>query len=59
MPRPPRTIQGNIIYHVLNRANARMQIFEKEKDYLAFEKILIEAKEKYPMRILAYCLDML
>ena len=33
-----------------------MQIFEKEKDYIAFEKILIEAKEKYPMRILAYCL---
>ena len=56
MPRPPRKIEGNIIYHVLNRANARMQIFEKEKDYLAFEKILAEAKEKYPMRVLAYCL---
>ena len=56
MPRPPRTIQGDTIYHVLNRANARMQIFEKEKDYLAFEKILTEAKDKYPMRILAYCL---
>lgn len=56
MPRPPRKIEGDLIYHVLNRANARMQIFEKEKDYLAFENILIEAKEKYPMRILAYCL---
>ena len=56
MPRPPRTIQGNTIYHVLNRANARMQIFEKEKDYFTFEKILIEAREKYPMRILAFCL---
>lgn len=56
MPRPLRTIEGNTVYHVLNRANARMQVFEKNKDYLAFEKILIEAKEKYPMRILAYCL---
>lgn len=56
MPRPPRKIEGNTIYHVLNRANARMQIFEKEKDYLAFENIIIEAKEKYPMRILSYCL---
>jgi len=56
MPRPPRKIEGDIVYHVLNRANAKMQIFEKEKDYLAFEEILNEAKEKYPMRILAYCL---
>lgn len=56
MPRPPRTIEVDTVYHALNRANARMRIFEKEKDYLAFEKILIEAKGKYPMRILAYCL---
>jgi len=56
MPRPPRTIEDNATYHVLNRANARIKIFEKEKDYLSFEKVLVEAKEKYPMRILAYCL---
>lgn len=56
MPRPPRTIEPDTVYHVLNRANGRMPIFEKEKDYLAFEKVLQEAKEKYPMRILAYCL---
>jgi len=56
MPRPPRITEGNIVYHILNRANARMRIFEKEKDYLAFEKIITEAKEKHPMRILAYCL---
>lgn len=55
MPRPPRAIEGEAVYHVLNRANARMQIFEKEKDFFAFEQIIIEAKEKYPMRILAYC----
>lgn len=56
MPRPPRTIEANTVYHILNRANARMRIFKKEKDYIAFEKVLVEAKEKYPMRILAYCL---
>lgn len=56
MPRAPRSIIGNTVYHVLNRANARMQIFEKEKDYEAFENVLIEAKEKYPMRTLAYCM---
>jgi len=56
MPRPVRKIERDSIYHVLNRANGRMQIFEKEKDYVAFEKIIIEAKEKYPMRILSYCI---
>lgn len=33
-----------------------MTIFKKEEDYGAFEKVLVEAKERYPMRILAYSL---
>lgn len=33
-----------------------MRIFKKEKDYQAFVDLLGEAKEKYPMRLLAYCL---
>lgn len=45
-----------MIYHVLNRANGKTKIFRKDKDYEAFEKILVEAKEKQRMRILAYCL---
>lgn len=32
------------------------KIFRKEKDYAAFEKILFEAKEKYNIRILAFCM---
>lgn len=56
MARIPRAAIGNTIYHVLNRANGREKIFNQEKDYLAFEKILFEAKEKYPMRILSYCI---
>lgn len=56
MARALRSATGNIVYHVLNRANGRMQIFRKDKDYEAFEKILSEAKEKYLMRILSYCL---
>lgn len=45
-----------MVYHVLNRANGRMKIFRKDKDYEAFEHILEEAKVKHPMHILAYCL---
>jgi putative transposase len=56
MPRPQRTDAGNYVYHVLNRANARVQIFDNEKDYKLFLDILEEAKEKFDMRILAYCI---
>lgn len=54
MPRINRIDVGDIIYHVINRANARMQIFNKDKDYELFEKALEEAKEKFDMRVLAY-----
>lgn len=56
MARIPRNAVGNVVYHILNRANGREQIFKKEKDYEAFMKILMEAKEKYPMRILSFCI---
>ncbi len=56
MGRPHRAAQGGYVYHVLNRANARMTIFEKPDDYLAFEKVLAEAIERTQTRLLAYCL---
>ncbi|MBI4022139.1 MAG: transposase [Candidatus Andersenbacteria bacterium] len=45
-----------MVYHVLNRANGRLKIFRRPKDYEAFEQILLAAKKKQPMRLLAYCL---
>lgn len=56
MARVPRLVVGDIVYHVLNRANGRMLIFQKDKDYEAFEKVLTEAKGRHSMRILSYCL---
>jgi putative transposase len=56
MGRPLRSAPGGYVYHALNRANARMTIFEDEADYQAFEKILLEAVERTQMRLLAYCL---
>jgi putative transposase len=44
------------VYHVLNRANARLPIFEKTADYEAFEQILAEGVERYQPRLLSYCL---
>lgn len=56
MGRPHRAAEGGYVYHVLNRANARMTIFGDETDYQAFEKVLIEAVERTDTRLLAYCL---
>jgi putative transposase len=55
MGRAIRTVAGGFAYHVLNRANARMRIFDKSEDYEAFERILVEAVRRVKMRLLAYC----
>ena len=44
-----------MVYHVLNRANARMAIFEKPEDFAAFEGVLEEAAARTQTRLLAYC----
>jgi putative transposase len=44
------------VYHALNRAVARLPLFEKDGDYEAFERVMAEAQAEHPMRLLAYCL---
>jgi len=44
-----------MVFHVLNRGVARMQVFEKAGDYQAFERVLKETLEEAPMPIGAYC----
>ena len=39
MPRALRVAPGGVVFHVLNRANGRRVIFEKDEDYRAFEAI--------------------
>jgi putative transposase len=55
MPRSQRASQGELIYHVLNRANAGLSLFEKDQDFAAFEKVLVQAHERVSMRTIAYC----
>ena len=55
MGRPKRAADGGVIYHVLNRANARLTIFEKDEDYEAFERVLHEAVKRTATRLVAYC----
>lgn len=56
MPRVTRTDVGGEVYHILNRANARVQIFDNDEDYKIFENILGDAVKRFDMRLLAYCL---
>jgi len=56
MPRVARIAPGDVIFHVLNRGNARSQIFEKDQDYKAFERVLAETARTTSVRILAYCI---
>ncbi len=56
MPRTARASRGGYCYHVLNRGNGRNTVFHKDGDYAAFVKLLNEADERTPIRLLAYCL---
>jgi putative transposase len=47
---------GGLAYHVLNRANPGLPMFEDEADYALFEAIMGEARRRTSMRLLAYCL---
>ncbi|MGH7796267.1 MAG: transposase [Candidatus Binatia bacterium] len=56
MPRVARIAPAGFIFHVLNRGNARGQIFEHERDYEAFERVMTESADRIAIRILAYCI---
>lgn len=56
MPRTARASRGGYCYHVLNRGNGRAEVFHKADDYRAFVRLIGEACERLPLRVLAYCL---
>ncbi len=56
MPRQPRAAPGGYVYHAINRAVARLPLLQKDGDYQAFERVLVEAMAKHPVRLLSYCL---
>jgi len=54
MARPLRVDIAGQVYHVINRSNGRVKIFEEDWMYKDFEYLLGEVKEQFDMRILAY-----
>ncbi len=45
-----------MIYHVLNRANARRPFFDSAAEFAAFEEVLSEAQQEHPVPVLAFCI---
>lgn len=50
-----RPTPGGLVYHALNRANARVPIFQTDGDYRAFLDIVAETHAEFPIEILSYC----
>jgi putative transposase len=56
MPRTTRAIIAGCCYHVINRANAGLQIFNDRADYLSFLSLLNESQKRLHLPLLAACL---
>src|SRR5438067_1726188 len=56
MSRTARAAPPGLVYHVLNRSVGRMKMFRRDADFDAFERIIREAHERHPLRLLDYCI---
>jgi putative transposase len=45
-----------LVFHVVNRAAKRATLFDDVGDYEAFERVLMEAIERFNVALFAYCL---
>lgn len=54
MPRTARASAGGYCDHVLNRGNARSEVFHEPADYAAFTATMAEADLRVPMRRIAH-----
>lgn len=56
MPRTGRIVEPYSVQHVVNRGNARHQLFRDHEDYEEFISLLCMASEIVPIPLFAYCL---
>ncbi len=54
MPRTKRADEAGGIYHALNRGNGKQTVFHKDGDFEAFERVVVEGLEKFPVDLFAY-----
>ena len=56
MPRRPRRTGDTACFHIVNRSAGRVPLFRRASDYRAFIEILRAGLERYPARLISYCL---
>jgi len=56
MPKRWTAGTAGMVFHVVNRGVRRAQLFHEPTDYDAFMRTLMEAHERFPVRLFAYCL---
>ena len=56
MARALRRTAPHCFHHVCNRGVRKRTIFHKDGDYKAFIKVLVEALNKFGLRVIAFCL---
>jgi putative transposase len=56
MGRAPRVDIAGLMYHVINRSNGRVELFNTDGDYQSIENSIVEAHDEYAVNIYAYCI---
>lgn len=56
MPRTARASRAGVLYHVINRGNARATVFHDAADYDRFVGLIRRSLEGAPVEVHAYCL---
>ena len=54
MGRPSRADEAGGIYQALNRGNARHNVFFKRTGFEAFDRLIAEGLEQFPVDLIAY-----
>lgn len=52
---PPRITPAGMVFHVINRAVRKQQLFAQPNDYNAFIRCAIETHGRVPVNLMAYC----
>ena len=56
MPRARRSSLPVPFFHVINRGVRKLPIFTRPRDYQAFLGVLARGLERYPVRLMTYCI---
>lgn len=56
MARPLRYLPAGHVYHVGNRGSRKGPLFDGAQDFNTFERLVAQARDRFAIRIMAYCL---